>query len=166
MNATSVDKDSLFVSMVISAWDTYAKRVTDFLDKISDQGLLTQVAPDRNRVYYLIGHLIVVHDRMLPLLGLGNVQYPELEPMFLTNPDNKELTGPTPEVLRQNWKDSLERLSKGFNQFSTEEWFTKHNAVSEQDFEKEPTRNKLNIVINRTNHMASHYGQLLLVKEK
>ena len=166
MNATSVDKDTLFVSMVLNAWDTYAKRVTDFLDKVSDQGLLTQVAPDRNRVYYLIGHLTVVNDRMLPLLGIGDTHYGEQEAMFLTNPDNKELIGPTPEVLRQNWKDSLDRLSKGFKQFSIDEWFSKHSAVSEQDFEKEPNRNKLNIIINRTNHMASHYGQLLLVKEK
>ena len=166
MNATSIDKDTLFVSMVLSAWDTYTKRVTDFLDKISDQGLLTQVAPDRNRIYYLIGHLTVVNDRMLPLLGLEDAHYPEMEAMFLTNPDNKEITGPTPDVLRKNWKESLERLSKGLKQFSTDEWFTRHNAVSEQDFEKEPNRNKLNIIINRTNHLASHYGQLLLVKEK
>lgn len=166
MNTTSVDKDSLFVSMVLNAWDTYTKRVSDFLDKISDQGLLTQVAPDRNRVYYLIGHLTMVNDRMLPLLGLGDTHYSEHEPMFLTNPDNKDLIGPTPDILRQYWKDSLERLSKGFKQFSTEQWFNKHNAVSEEDFEKEPNRNKLNIIINRTNHMASHYGQLLLVKEK
>ena len=166
MNATSIDKDNLFVSMVLNAWDTYSKRVTDYLDKISDQGLLQEVAPEKNRIYYLIGHLTVVNDRMLPLLGIGEAQYPELEHMFLTNPDNKDLVGPTPEVLRKNWKDSLESLSKGFKQFSTDEWFTKHNAVSEQDFDKEPNRNKLNVLINRTNHMASHYGQLLLVKER
>lgn len=166
MDATSIDKDTLFVSMVLSAWDTYAKRVTDYLDKISDQGLLQQVAPDRNRIYYLIGHLTVVNDRMLPLLGLGNVHYAEQESMFLTNPDNKELIGPTPEVLRKQWKDSLDRLKKGFQQFSIDDWFSRHNAVSPEDFEKEPNRNKLNIIINRTNHLASHYGQLLLVKDR
>lgn len=165
MNTTSIDKDALFVSMVLNAWDTYTKRVTDLIDKFSDQGLLKQVAPGRNRVYYLIGHLTVVNDRMLPLLGIGETAYPDLEEMFLTNPDNKELTGPTPEVLRQNWKDSLIRLKKGFQQFSIDDWFSKHNSVSQQDFEKDPNRNKLNVVINRTNHLASHYGQLLLVKD-
>src|SRR5438270_2564455 len=165
MNDLTIDKDALFVNMVLSAWHTYTKRVTEFIDKISDEGLLKQVAPGRNRVYYLIGHLTVVNDRMLPLLSFDKAYYSNLEEMFLSNPDNKELVGPTPEVLRQNWKDSVARLDNGFKNLSTEAWFTKHNAVSEEDFEREPNRNKLNIIINRTNHLASHYGQLLLVKD-
>jgi hypothetical protein len=36
--------------------------------------------------------------------------------------------------------------------------------ISEQDFAKEPMRNKLNVLINRTNHLAYHYGQLRLIK--
>jgi hypothetical protein len=55
-------------------------------------------------------------------------------------------------------------LSEHFSKLSFTEWFQKHNAVSETDFAKEPHRNKLNIVINRTNHLANHLGQLLLLK--
>jgi ribosomal protein L16 Arg81 hydroxylase len=57
-----------------------------------------------------------------------------------------------------------ERLKKKFNSTSDEEWLSRHTAVSAEDFEKEPHRNKLNVVISRTNHMANHIGQLLLLK--
>jgi hypothetical protein len=57
-------------------------------------------------------------------------------------------------------------LSQHFNKLTPLEWFQKHNSVSEEDFVKEPHRNKLNLIINRTNHLASHLGQLLYLKEK
>jgi hypothetical protein len=37
-------------------------------------------------------------------------------------------------------------------------------TVSPEDFAKEPHRNRLNVLISRTNHMANHIGQLLLLK--
>ena len=45
-----------------------------------------------------------------------------------------------------------------------DDWFSRHTAMTDEDFEKEPGRNKLSVVINRTNHMAYHLGQLVLVK--
>jgi len=49
---------------------------------------------------------------------------------------------------------------------SPSDWFTKHSAISAEDFEKEPHRNKLNILINRTNHQSYHMGQLIYLIEK
>jgi len=43
-----------------------------------------------------------------------------------------------------------------------DEWFAKHSAVSAEDFAKEPHRNKLNILVNRTNHHSYHLGQTRL----
>ena len=40
------------------------------------------------------------------------------------------------------------------------------NLVSAEDFAKEPHRNKLNLIINRTNHQNTHYGQLIYLKPK
>ena len=54
-----------------------------------------------------------------------------------------------------------------FNKFeflTTAQWFEKHTAVSEEDFTKEPHRNKLSVVLSRTNHLAYHVGQLALLK--
>ncbi len=38
------------------------------------------------------------------------------------------------------------------------------NTVSDEDFEKEPHRNKLNIIVTRTSHLSYHTGQLILLK--
>jgi hypothetical protein len=47
-----------------------------------------------------------------------------------------------------------------------DEWFTRHNNVSAADFANEPHRNKLNIIINRTNHTSYHLGQLVYLAKK
>jgi hypothetical protein len=43
-------------------------------------------------------------------------------------------------------------------------WFAKHNAVSAEDFAKEPHRNKLNVLITRTIHQGYHLGQMNYLK--
>ena len=62
------------------------KLVNDRLDKVfasySDRELHREVATHRNRGYYLLGHLTVAHDRLLPLLRLGDSLNPELEEEF------------------------------------------------------------------------------------
>jgi hypothetical protein len=55
-------------------------------------------------------------------------------------------------------------LQEHFDTLSTEQWFQRHTAVSEVDFEKEPHRNKLNVLLSRTSHIAYHLGQLVLLK--
>jgi len=44
------------------------------------------------------------------------------------------------------------------------EWFTRHTSVSEEDFIKEPHRNKLNVLITRATHQSYHLGQLIYLK--
>lgn len=55
-------------------------------------------------------------------------------------------------------------LATHFQSCTADEWLTRHNAVSEENFSKEPHRNKLNVVLSRTNHLANHLGQMLLLK--
>ncbi|MES2512928.1 MAG: DinB family protein, partial [Bacteroidota bacterium] len=55
-------------------------------------------------------------------------------------------------------------LANHFNQLTPEEWLQKHSAVSAEDFVKEPHRNRLNVLIGRTNHMQYHMGQVALIK--
>jgi hypothetical protein len=45
-----------------------------------------------------------------------------------------------------------------------DELFQRHNSVSTVDFAKEPRRHKLNIIINKTNHLVKYCGQLVLMK--
>jgi hypothetical protein len=37
-------------------------------------------------------------------------------------------------------------------------------SVSPEDFVEEPHRNELNVLINRTGHVANHIGQMNLLK--
>ena len=36
-----------------------------------------------------------------------------------------------------------------------EAWFARHESMTDADFEKDPTRNKLAVLVNRTNHLSS-----------
>jgi len=48
--------------------------------------------------------------------------------------------------------------------FSVDDWLKKHTAVSDEDFSKNPTRNRLVVVLYRTNHGSFHTGQIALTK--
>jgi hypothetical protein len=156
----------LFIKMAVDAWNTHYARVNKLLDELSDEQLAAEVAPGRNTGIYLLGHLVAVTDRMMPLLGFGEAMYPQLEKPFLTSPDKSGLEMPSVQVLRQYWKEVNTKLSAAIANTSPDEWFMKHTAVSEADFAKEPHRNKLNVLINRTNHQSYHLGQLVFLGNK
>ena len=158
--------EELFIKMVLDNWHTYTKRTDILFNELSDEQMMKQVAPDRNRGIYLLGHLTCVHDRMLPLLGFEKQRYPDLDGSFHDNPDDPNSKMPGIAELKRRWKEINETLSGHFQKLSRDEWFQKHNAVSEDDFKKEPNRNKLNVIINRSGHLASHYGQLLFLKPR
>lgn len=151
--------------MALQAWHSQVKRATAIFDRFSDEGLNSEIAPGKNRVIYLLGHLTAVNDMMLPLLGLADRKYPQLEEAFIKQPDKAVNDIPSATELRKYWADSNALINSIFASLSTEEWFKKHGAVSEEDFAKEPHRNRLNVLLNRTNHLAYHIGQLALVKE-
>ena len=44
------------------------------------------------------------------------------------------------------------------------QWLERHSSVSEEDFAKEPLRNRLAMMLSRTNHVSMHVGQALLAK--
>jgi hypothetical protein len=66
--------------------------------------------------------------------------------------------------LKNYWKEINVKLAQHIDSVQTDEWFTRHNSVSAEDFAKEPHRNKLNIIINRTNHQSYHLGQMTYLK--
>lgn len=149
--------------IIIDSWQTTVQRTSDLLTKLGEEKMMKAVAPSRNRGIYLVGHLIAVHDAMLPLLGFREVMFPELKDNFLRNPDNLEPLPFTVSDLTQKWTAVNNELKKHFNQLSTEDWLQKHNAVTEEGFAKEPHRNKLNVVLSRTIHLSYHQGQLALL---
>ena len=73
---------------------------------------------------------------------------------------------PDAATLRNEWKKSNEVLTKLFASMTPADWFARHTAMTDEDLAKEPGRNKLSVLINRTNHVAYHLGQLVLVNDR
>jgi uncharacterized damage-inducible protein DinB len=159
-----MNKDELFIKMIVSAWQTQNARVDKLLETLSNEQFSAETAPGRNSGTYLLGHLAAVNDALFPLLGFGEKLHPELENIFLTNPDKSNLPKPGLDELKNYWKEINTKLTQHINETQPDEWLTRHSAVSEEDFVKEPHRNKLNIIINRTNHQSYHLGQMTYLK--
>lgn len=157
---------ALYVDMAIRAWESYTDRGTKFLDSISDEKLMNEIAPGKNRGIYLVGHLAAIHDNLFELLGFGKRLYPQLDAAFVDQPDKSPATFPTIAEVRRIWKEVHTELNKKIRATAVEDWFTRHKAVTPEDFQKEPHRNKLNVLLNRTSHNAYHLGQLVLLQEK
>ena len=164
-NQISTEKE-LFVKMVIDAWETQNSRVDKLLEELSDEQLQAETATGKNSGVYLVGHLTAVSDGLISILGFGEKLYPQLEEVFLKNPDKSGLEEPSMTELKQYWNEVNARIRTHFNQLSADDWFAKHTAVSDEDFAKEPHRNRLNVLISRTNHQSYHLGQLNFLTKK
>lgn len=153
----------LFVKMVIDRWNGSIANLNKHLDILTNEQLTEEIANGKNTGSYLLGHLIAVHDEMLILLGMGEKLYPELFEPFIKQPCNVGTQSPTVAELKEMWKKQNSHMQENFNKLKPEEWFEKHSAVSEEEFVKEPHRNKLNIIITRTSHLQYHIGQIVLL---
>jgi DinB superfamily len=154
----------LTIKSCVDAWTSYSTRVDRLFDELSDDQLQKEIAPGRNTGIYLMGHLAAVHDNLFPLLGIGEKLQPAMHETFVEKPDKSELKKPPVQEIRNYWKKVHRKLSDYITNFTPDEWLQKHTSISEEDFLKEPHRNRLNVLVNRTNHLAYHYGQLVLLK--
>jgi hypothetical protein len=155
--------ESLLIRTALNSWKQIIAQVDKTLASFSDEDLQREVAPGRNRLYYLLGHLTAVHDRLFPLLRLGDRLHSEFDDEFVVAPDAKLPHGRiSPSNLRKAWSEVNQKLTAAFETLRPEEWLERHNAVSEEDFAKEPLRNRLAVVMSRTTHAAVHEGQMRL----
>ncbi len=159
-----MNPNQLIVKMVFDRWYASIKNWDALLNVITDTQLEKEIAAGKNRGIYLLGHLIAVHDEMLLLLDIGDKLYPQLHEPFLRSTDKTIAQIPSAKELRANWTEQCAVLKQKMDRLTPEQWFEKHTAVTAEDFIKEPHRNKLNIIITRTTHLAYHTGQLVLLK--
>jgi hypothetical protein len=148
----------------LNSWKLVVGRFDQGLAGLTDEQLQTQIAPGKNRLFYLVGHLTAVHDRLFPLLGIGERLHPELDEAFITNPDKTVADPLSANDLRKAWTEVNSKLTAAFEKFTPVDWLQKHTAVSDEDFAKDPTRNRLAVVMSRTNHASFHSGQSVLAK--
>jgi uncharacterized damage-inducible protein DinB len=158
-----MEQSRVLVDMALKAWNQQISRAEKFFEAQSDEALEKEVAPGKNRIAYLYGHLTSSNDTMMTLFGFGQKLYPSFEDIFSKNPD-RALPHPPAAEIRKAWKETHLALARSFEKLSVSEWLDKHTAMTAEDLAKEPTRNKLSVLISRTNHVAYHMGQLVLVK--
>jgi hypothetical protein len=158
--------DAQLVDAALRAWKTSVDRAEKFFADVPDDQLELEIAPGRNRLIYLLGHLVAVHDRMLPLLGAGERKYEHLDTPFLLSPDREHSALPPAAELRKAFVDVNQVLWDVISKWTAAEWLSRHTSVSEEDFAKEPHRNRFSVLLSRTTHLASHQGQLILAKTR
>ena len=154
--------ENLMIQSVLSNWRLTITRLSTLFGGLSQTEFFEEIAPDRNRVVYVLGHLTAVHDSTLEVLGFGTRNHPQLEEVFIKNPDRVHEPLPSVADLMSFWKTVNQRLYDGIESLSLKQWVGRHRSVSDEDFIKNPTRSCLTVVLNRTNHASYHLGQLVL----
>ena len=151
-----------YVALGLKVWKAQLDRADKLFGGLSSEEVLREIAPGRNRLLYLWGHLTAVHDAMLPLLSLGERLYPEFDVTFVSNPDKSRADIASHEQVHRAWNAVNAELRKGFDAMSWSDWLQRHSAVAEEDFAKDPSRNRFAILLSRTNHLSYHLGQAVL----
>jgi hypothetical protein len=98
------------------------------------------------------------------MLGIGERLHPELDEPYIANPDRAFADPVSTSGLRKAWTEVNSSLTVAFEKFTPGDWLQKHSAVSDEDFAKDPMRNRLAVVMSRTNHASYHFGQATLAK--
>jgi hypothetical protein len=153
--------ETALASAAVKAFKQNQDRATKFFSALSPEQFETRVAPGKNRLIYLWGHLIAVNDAMFPLLGLGERVRPEFDDIFLKSPDGAA-TLPSVAEINAAGTEINTKLLAAFEGLTAAQWLERHTSVSEEDFAKEPHRNRFSVLLSRTSHIAYHMGQAIL----
>ena len=157
-----MEKQEFITKLVVDGWNVQLKAFDKLLNELSDEQLMKEIAPGKNRGIYLLGHLAAVHDRMLPLLDLGEQLFPDLNPIFIRTPDRAVEEIPSAASLRNNWTKVNEVLNNHFAKMHAEQWLQKHSSVSDEDFIKEPGRNKLNVFDQQNKSFGKSFWAVII----
>jgi hypothetical protein len=127
--------------------------------------LLVEVAPGKNRISLPLG---VSHRRKrcdVQRLRVGDRLHPELDAVFIAQAD-RSVPLPTSTEIAKCWENVHTDLLSRFKRLSSKEWLERHGNVSPEEFERNLTRNRLAVLLGRTNHASYHFGQMMLAKPK
>ena len=143
-------------------WKTYNGRMLKLLDSISPENFSRPITPGGNSPSWVLGHLADTDDALLALFGIRERIYPELDTIYHHERGKNQMGHLSKADLTTKWKAILSELDKAFASMSEADWHSRHTAVTEEDFKKEPHRNKLNVMLGRVSHKASHLGQIAM----
>ena len=143
-------------------WDTYNRRMQKVMDSIAEENFNKPTVPGGNSPSWLLGHLADSDDKLLELFGIGNRLHPELMKIYHHEPGTNQNNHLSKMELTAKWKEVVGELDQAFKAMSESDWLARHTTVTEEDFKNEPHRNKLNVLLSRITHKASHLGQIAM----
>jgi hypothetical protein len=156
---------TLLLRSAFANWTLTINRLNQRFSTLSPDDFFQAIAPGRNRIIYVLGHLTAVHDRTCEILGLDSRKHPDLDVAFIRNPDLAVEPIPGVTELLAAWEGVNDRLYSGMLTLGPTQWLERHQAVSQEDFRKDPTRTRFSVLLNRTNHAGYHLGQLMLFRK-
>src|ERR1700732_4548760 len=116
-----MSSEASFIDVALRNWKNNVDRASAFFGALSQEELQREIAPGKNRLIYLWGHLAAVNDGMVAILGFGERLHPELDAMFVSNPDKTVGLTLSPEKLKDIWDEVNERLWTGIRNLSPSE---------------------------------------------
>ena len=143
-------------------WDTYNRRMQKAIESIPDEKVYQSIVPGGNSPSWLMGHLADTDDALLELFGIRQRMFPELAKIYHHERGTNQSGHLSKAELLTKWKVIVAELDRTFRAMTESDWHSKHTAVSDEDFKKEPHRNKLNVMLSRVTHKASHLGQMAM----
>lgn len=154
--------EQLTVRMAMASWTNTVRRADKAFSALTEEQFLREIAPGKNRIIYLLGHLTAINDGMHTILGIGERLHPELDSIFISEPDRANEGLPSAPELMRHWGEVNGSLSEKLERLTPQEWLQRHTAMSDEDYAKDPTRNRLSVLLSRTNHLSYHLGQIIL----
>lgn len=151
------------LEIALLQWHTNTKRTLKTLESFADENFHRQIVPNGNSPSWLFGHLADTDDMLIELIGIRTRLYPELKNIYHHEKGTNQSGHLSKSDLIVRWKTIVDTLNHSFANMSEADWLTRHTAVSEEDFKKEPQRNKLNVLLSRVTHKAYHLGQIVLL---
>ena len=150
------------LDICIRQWDAYNRLMLKTLENISEEDFHKPIVAGGNSPSWLLGHLADTDDALLELFGIRNRLYPNLAKIYHHERDTNQSGHLSKQELITQWQAIIAELDRVIKAYSESDWLARHMVVSEEDFKKEPHRNKLNVMLSRVTHKASHLGQIAL----
>jgi len=94
------------IDSALRRWKSNVERAEKLFLSLDAGQLEQEVAPGKNRLIYVWGHLAAGNDALLPLLGIGKTLHPEFDGMFIANPDKSVALTVSGQSLKPHGKKS------------------------------------------------------------
>jgi len=136
----------------LRTWKATVGRFDDIVAALSDEELEREVTAGKNRLFYLVGHLTALHDRLFTVLGLGERKHAELDDEFGDERDAHRVSALSPRRLRQAWNDVNAALLAGMERLTPEQWLETSATIAEAS--------RLSVLLDWTDHLSLHSTQV------